>query len=122
MNDANKVLSFVLGLVVVVVFIAIVTGKLNVGKGVKTLTKGNVTVSPTVTPTAKVTIIYPTVAAVNPKGVTVVQYNQKGSTPQIAGQSVTRIPSTGAETMVIPAAFSMLAAGTFLKKLGKKRS
>ena len=117
-SDINKVLSFVLGLIVVVVFIAIVMGKFKLGNGLSFLSKNKSKVTPplsaTVTPLVKtnnkVTINYPTTTPVTTK------YMANGSNTQIAGSKVAAIPTTGAETMILPGAFSLLGAGIFLKK------
>jgi hypothetical protein len=120
MDNANKIISFVLGLVVVIVFILLITGKLSVGKKLQTLFKAKVT--PTVTPSAtptpqadkKITINYP-----NAKTGTSNTYQANGSN-QIAGKNLSNIPNTGAPTFLLPFAFSVLAGGTFLRKTGKK--
>ncbi len=141
MDNINKIISFILGLIVVVVFIAIVTGRLGgLGKKVQTLSKGNAT--PTVTPrtspqpTKKVTpvaikYLSPTKTAAKPvagtsgsttgtSGTKATQYNANGKTTQIAGNNVSTIPNTGAPTLLLPLAFSMLAGGVFLRKSAKK--
>ncbi len=145
MDNVNKIISFILGLIVVVVFIAIVTGKFHIGKGSKVLTKSNTT--PTVTPffnkktptsTPKVIVIYqnkptnggynstkgktivviPTAVPVRPSPTKYLTYN---STTQMNADNLSNIPNTGAPTLLIPTAFSMLAGGIFLRKAAKKK-
>ena len=146
MENANKIISFILGLIVVVVFIAIVTGKFNLGKKIKTLSKVTPTTTPKVTPkvtpevTKKVTITYPSntqaktaapqgynqqktqPAPAQKKAVTSTgNYQAKGTATDIYGNSVSNIPNTGAPTLLLPTAFSLLAGGTFLKRLSRKK-
>ena len=127
MDSFNKVISFVLGLVVVLVFLAVVTGKLNL-KGKSTSTS-NITPTPvqknngglfgflnrptlTPTPTQKP---YP-ISTISVSGNNT--YNKYGptSTPSYPKS----IPSTGLPTLFIPILFSGLAGGSFLRKTGKK--
>jgi hypothetical protein len=143
MDNVNRIISFILGLIVVVVFIAIVAGKFNLGK-IKTLTKSKTT--PTVTPklnkipvvSQRVTITYPdqrkttysgsynsasqpTPTQVKIKVVPSVSYGyQAKSTTQITENDLSTIPNTGSPTFMLPLAFSMLVGGAFLKKYTAK--
>ena len=125
MDNVNKIISFILGLIVVIVFIAIVTGKFNLGKSIKSLSSAKVT--PTVTPA----FIHPSTEATNsyvvtpavtkplttyPTGSKISQYNSNGSGTQVGGRNLSAIPNTGAPTFLIPLVLSMLAGGTFLRK------
>ncbi len=55
MGDFNRVISFVLGLIVVVVFIAVVTGRLNIRQRILTSNDRKVVLTATPTPTPKST-------------------------------------------------------------------
>ena len=104
MDNFNKVVSFVLGLVVIVVFLAIITGRFRLGNTLTNLTKRNVTATPT--PSKK-----------NPTPTRVVSKNQK-KTPITYNQyqAPTSIPSTGAPTLFVPLLISGLFVGRFLQK------
>lgn len=113
MDNFNKILSFVLGLVVVIVFLAIVTKKINISKGFSFLKKPNtgITITPTVTESPAQTVSFseanPTPAVNNYKT------NQPASSPN-------SIPATGAPTILLPFAISSFFAGMKLRKTGKK--
>ena len=126
MDSFNKVISFVLGLVVVFVFLAVITGKLNL-KGKSTSTsaitptptqKSNSGLfgffnksTPTPTPTQK-----PSSVTINTNESTIYkQYNQTSSstTPK-------SIPATGLPTLFILLLLSGLVGGNFLRKTRKK--
>ena len=101
MDSFNKVISFVLGLVVVIVFLAIISGKIDLRKritgsgGVSLFgSKPTPTLTPTVTPTQKPTAIYN-------------QYNNQ--TPK-------KIPATGSPTIILSLLFSALSGGIYLRK------
>jgi len=99
MDSTNKIISFVLGLVVVIVFIVIITGKLNLKKiNFLPLAKTS-SITPTVTPTPKTTSL----SVVNKQ---VTNSNYKTQT----------IPATGAPTILLPLAFSGLLGGIYLRK------
>ncbi|MEO6508572.1 MAG: hypothetical protein ABIO02_01335 [Patescibacteria group bacterium] len=137
MENINKIISFILGLIVVVVFIAIVSGKFKIGSGLKKIAKIKVspavTKKPTPIPTEAVTVSYnnskqaPKVVVApktTPKPNTntpVNQYQTTNSPAQISGNNISSIPNTGAPTLLIPSALSMLAAGTFLKRSTRKK-
>lgn len=101
MDSFNKVISFVLGLVVVIVFLAIVSGKIDLRKritgsgGVPLFSsKPTPTLTPTVIPTSKSTSTYN-------------QYNNQ--TPK-------KIPATGSPTIILPLLVSVLSGGIYLRK------
>lgn len=141
MDSVNKVISFILGLIVVVVFIAIVTGRFKIGNNLKNLSK--VKVSPTVTvkitptPTkynvvtgynsTTVKLTPPSAAPKTTKqtnGYTSTgyqAYNASPTTQVMNNNNLSTIPNTGAPTLLLPTAFSMLAGGTFLKRLSRKK-
>lgn len=105
MENFNRIISFVLGLVVVIVFIAVITGKLNIGSKVKTLGTKKITITPSPTvimqPEEEVT------------AATTVNNNYSAKTP-------TTIPSTGSPTILLPIIFSSLTVGLFLHQATKK--
>ena len=93
-----------MGLVVVVVFLAVISGRLNLG-GKKA--------SPTPTPTVAGTSLGKATISLTPAN----NYqNQQTS----AGKGVTTIPSTGPE-LLFPLVFSSFLSGLYLKKIGKKK-
>jgi len=110
MENLNKVVSFALGLVVVVVFLAIISGKIDLRKkitgssSVKPASSGfslfglKPSPTPTLTPT-------PTKVPV-----TATTYNQYNS------QKPKTIPATGSPTILIPVLLSSLVGGLYLKK------
>ncbi|GAB4218633.1 MAG: hypothetical protein Fur009_0320 [Candidatus Microgenomates bacterium] len=107
MDSFNKIASFILGLVVVIVFFAVVTGKINLGKYTPSFAKkptptptsiSTVTVEENKTPTTLVNNTYKTTSSTTPK----------------------KIPSTGVETIFIPTLFASGLGGAFLRKTGKK--
>lgn len=108
MDNANKIFSFVLGLVVVIVFLAIITGRLNL-KQIRILPLSkNTTLTPTISPSPT-----PELSAMQP----VVNTNQKTSNTntQTLG-SVKTIPNTGVTTLLLPLAISGLFGGIYLRK------
>lgn len=106
MDNFNKVASFILGLVVVVVFIAILTGRINIGKKLSSLTAKT---TPTPTQVQNKTV---TVSTTGNTAKTSTYHSYEGSTPS-------NIPSTGPETVLLPILFSGAGIGYFLKKIKK---
>lgn len=107
MDNLNKTVSFVLGLVVVLVFLAIITGRLNL-KNKLPLLSGKV--SPT--PTAKITPTSTKLVESNKEGSTYGNYKMK----QVKTTTPTSIPSTGSPTILLPLLFSGLGGGFFLRR------
>jgi hypothetical protein len=109
MDNLNKTVSFVLGLVVVLVFLAIITGRFNL-KNKLPFFSGKVSPTPTVSAT-------PT-----PKGLTA--GTKAGGDSTYGDYKIKRVPSsipaTGSPTILLPLLFSGLGGGFFFKKLGKK--
>lgn len=103
MDNLNKTISFVLGLVVVLVFFAVISGRLNL-KG-KLPTFGKVA---TPTPTQTQTQAEKT----NTTLVTQTTNNTKNTTVK----KTLTIPQTGSPTMLLPILLSGLAAGLALRK------
>ena len=96
MDSFNKIISFVLGLVVVVVFLAVISGRLNLGSK---------KASPTPTPTVAGTSISKAIIS---------------QTPINNYQNPKTIPSTGPE-LLFPLVFSSFLSGLYLKKTGKNK-
>ena len=142
MEQFNKALSFILGLVVVAVFIVVASGKINI-KGIN-LAKSGVkpsvtpiltpkptskpwfsfgtkpTSQPTKAPTAKPktqSIVYtntPTDQALQVKQIDPNYHSYSGSTVP------TSIPNTGIPIVLFPLLGTSLLTGMFMKKSGKK--
>ena len=127
MDSFNKVISFILGLVVVLVFFAVVTGKINLKS--KTSSALNITPTPiqknsggffgffksatplTPTPTQKQSSV----------AISTNENNVYKQNDQVAKSSNAKsIPSTGLPTLLIPILLSGLIGGGFLRKFGKK--
>ena len=125
MDSFNKVISFVLGLVVVLVFFAVVTGKINLksktspSSPVQKNSGGffglfkSASPTPTLIPTSTPSSI---TINTNTSGNNV--YKQNNQTSQYSNAK--SIPSTGLPTLFIPILFSGLVGGSFLRKAGKK--
>ena len=106
MDNLNRTISFILGLVVVIVFLAFITGRLNLKSKTPFLGSGPAaTPKPTTKPTLRVTPI-PTVSMVG-----------QGIAPtNPAYHSYSAIPATGSPTIILPILISALTGGVFLKK------
>lgn len=117
MDSFNKIISFVLGLIVVVVLLVILTGRFNLREKFLPL-QGLTKTSPTVTPTPQTTtrkggqkvVINPTGISTNYR-----PYNQTSQT----GGAVTSIPKTG-PALLLPFALSGLFGGVFIRSKAKK--
>ncbi|MEI6533557.1 MAG: hypothetical protein WCO06_07025 [Candidatus Roizmanbacteria bacterium] len=108
MDNFNKIISFILGLIVVIVFIVILARR-GTFSGTGPIVKN---VTPTVVAPTPIKIIAQTVSPTP-----IVNINYK--TGERVTGSVTTIPNTGAETMLIPLVISALGAGFFLKRKAK---
>ncbi len=129
MDSFNKVISFALGLVVVLVFFAVVTGKINLKSKTSTsASKSILTPTPaqknnggffglfksatsTPTPTAK------TISSIKMDTSEDNVYKQNTTT-----SSAKSIPSTGLPTLFIPILISGLAGGSILRNAGKSKN
>ncbi|KKQ01527.1 MAG: hypothetical protein US11_C0007G0020 [Candidatus Roizmanbacteria bacterium GW2011_GWA2_36_23] len=124
MDNLNKTISFVLGLVVVLVFLAVITGRLNLrdrlqflpGRGVSPTAVLTKTITPTKSP-ATTSIIKVTPAQ---KGGNNSTYN-KYQTSTTKGGTPSSIPATGSPTILFPLLFSGIAGGWYLKKISAKK-
>ncbi|MFN4212454.1 MAG: hypothetical protein ACK4FL_00595 [Microgenomates group bacterium] len=113
MDNFNKVISFILGLVVVIVFFGIISGRINLRGKFPFLTKS---ATPTQTPTQSIKITPTPISTVKispPSSSTNQAYNRYQKTPS-------SIPATGSPTIFLPILFSSMAAGFYLKNKGKK--
>ncbi|VVA43255.1 conserved exported hypothetical protein [Candidatus Roizmanbacteria bacterium] len=132
MDSFNKVISFALGLVVVLVFFAVVTGKINLKSKTTSTIASKSTISPTPaqknsggffglfksnpspTPTQKPISFITTNTGEN---------NVYKQNDQVANSSTAKsIPATGLPTLFIPLLLSGLVGGSFLRKAGKSRN
>ncbi len=110
MEGFNKLISFILGLVVVVVFLAILTGKINLSglgfRGIKPFTETKTTPTPTPSPLLSLK-----------QSPTPYVVNQYQTQTKINSQQTTKqIPATGSPTLLLPILVSSLASGFYLKK------
>lgn len=151
MENFNKVLSFILGLVVVVVFVSVLSGRLNLGLKEK-LIGGKTQAKATPTPTPKQTTKAPSgkeskkqeqeqVKKTTSEDKDIMIVSQDVSQPldtlEIASDKITtsalttqkiekggvkEIPQTGIDFGLLSLAFSTLTAGFYLRKSGKKHN
>ncbi len=112
MDSFNKIISFVLGLVVVIVFFAVVTGRINFKGGLPRLTKA--TVTPTQSPTPTSSSGSGSKVVISPTS-TVGRYEQ-----QAQKSKTTQIPATGLPTLFVPSLLAGVLSGALLRKAGKK--
>lgn len=110
MDSFNKIISFVLGLIVVIVFLAVITGRFNLASRLKG--GGQAKISPPPTVAAK-QYISPTTTMPGETGKATNRYSTTPKTPPT-------IPATGSPTMLLPFLFSSLSAGLYLRKRGKR--
>jgi hypothetical protein len=113
MEGFNKAISFILGLVVVVVFIAVLTGRINLGKKITlpkilSISKTTPTLSPAPTITGKKISSIKIDATNSGYG----PYNQKTNNVKTNGT----IPSTGAPIFLFPLAAASFITGSFLRR------
>ena len=124
MDNINKLISFGLGLIVVVVFLAVVTGKINLGKNITKLT-GKTSPTPTKTKTTtsnEMNNYKDSTAKITPASSLIVQdtTNKAYSTYQTGEKAPSTIPATGVPTLLIPLLLSGIGSGVLLKKIGKR--
>lgn len=108
MDNFNKIVSFVLGLIVVIVFLAVITGRLNLRNRISGGQQAKV--SPTPTTVSKLYL--------SPTPISSVTINKQKNT--YAVKTPSSIPATGSPTVLFPLLFSSLTGGLFLRKSGKK--
>jgi hypothetical protein len=130
MEGLNKIISLFLGLIVVVVFLGILTGRINLkGRfpklaGIQTKLIVNPTPSTGPAPSGKkagqpkpkITIRVTSESTTQTSQYH--QYKKPALTPaqKYYSQKVTSIPSTGAPTLFLPLALSGILGGMFLRK------
>lgn len=105
MESFNKLISFVLGLVVVVVFLLIISGKIDIRKKII-----GQKITPTPTPQEKLYFQTSPTPMVN---------NYQNQTTSLANYQPTntkQIPATGVSTIFIPLVFSTFGLGVVIKK------
>ncbi len=103
MDNFNKIVSFVLGLVVIVVFLAVITGRFNLKQKIPLFSS-----KPTPTPT-QVVLPSPTISANAPTGTYMGNNSYNKANPS-------SIPSTGAPTALLPLLLGGLTMGVYLRK------
>lgn len=109
MENFNKIISFILGLVVVIVFLIIISGRWNI-KQLFRVSRGN-TPSQVVTPTTKPANVDATATPATTKAPT------RTPTPSRRPmQAVNNIPNTGADVLILPLLLAGLAGGLSLSK------
>lgn len=114
MDNFNRVISFVLGLVVVIVFLVVLSGRINLRE--RLLGQGQVKKVETQTPTPTIkTQQYISPSPASQKAVSktnTTSYNVKSKTPN-------SIPATGTPTLLVPILLSGLSTGIYLLKKSK---
>mgnify|MGYP007094564953 CR=1 FL=1 len=120
MDNFNKVLSFILGLVVVIVFFAVLTGRLSFKRGfpfvsIKATPTAKLEISPTKAPTptpvSSVVVSSTTLSSAFSSKETS-SYNRYQKTTKTPSS----IPSTGSPTLLLPFFISTLGLGFYLRK------
>lgn len=104
MEGLNRIIFLVLGLIAVVIFFAVLTGRINLKDKLPTFSDGakNEKVTPTPADDKKT----PTSSQNQP-------YNKDTT---VTSNPIKTIPATGVSDFFIPLAFSFLALGFYLKK------
>ena len=127
MENFNRILSFIIGLVVVVVIVAVIANRINLGKRVSTLSQSFKKVSPTPTKVSDKDLEIPYQSSSptpSPTPKIVVSNKTSDGTYQTKGGLTTtqpkKIPSTGAPTLLIPLSLAGAFIGGKLKNSGKK--
>jgi len=117
MESFNKVLSFVLGLVVVVVFVIVLSNRLNIKT--KIIPLSNITVSKKITPTP---VKKTTIKTQDTKKQTEqVEFTQPAATQETKGDlnNIKKIPETGSVTPLILIYSSSAILGFYLRRFKK---
>jgi hypothetical protein len=111
MDSFNKVISFVLGLVVVVVFLAVITGRINLRNLSNITRRPTATSTPAKTPTGGPTAT--PFSTATPKAPVETTAPTAANRFQAAPGT---IPSTGLPTATVPLLLSSLMGGFFLRR------
>ncbi len=117
MDSFNKTFSFILGLIVVVVFLAVFTKRLNISKNISKLT-GKKTIKTTITPTTSSSVNGNVKYQLTPqptKTIKKIGY-EKGKTTSNNYQKTKSIPATGSPTVLFLFAGANLVGGLYLRK------
>lgn len=109
MDGVNRIISFILGLIVVIVFIAVITGKLNLPNRIKTFITRQTIQTPTPTKTPSPTPINKPTQT--PAPIKTLLENVKPTGIKKPGV----IPETGTPTAIIPLLVATLIGGFFVK-------
>lgn len=118
MDDLNKIISFILGLVVVVVLLVILASRFNLREKLLPLSGLNkTTVTPTPKGQAKKTTVKttPTPTSSITKGTPDYRPYQTSTSGKV-DTTLSTIPKTGSPTMLVPLALLFLTGGVFLSK------
>lgn len=108
MDNFNKIISFVLGLVVVIVFLIVVSGRFNLKERVKDFGSQK---KPSPTPTITVG------QYLSPTPVAKIVLGQGNANAYTSPQKTpTTIPATGSPSIFLPIIFSTLSLGIYLRK------
>lgn len=119
MDQFNKAISFFLGLIVVVVFLAVATGKINLkGKTLPFLKGATVTITPT--PTLEPINTFSQAGNTQSKPTPTTQQNSQYRRYDGAITTAGTIPNTGPE-LLLPLIVSSFLGGSFLKKMSQKK-
>lgn len=123
MENFNKVLSFILGLIVVIVFVIVLSGRLNLKN--KFLPFAGISPTPTSKEQGKKTTPTPTTQVnqyqnqTNQPTPTLTKISKGGKTSGQAKGSLTQaqsIPATGSPTLLLPLLGSSALLGFYLRK------
>lgn len=117
-SNFNKIISFVLGLIVVIVFFAIITGRININRNIPFFSRRTSSITPTPTPTPKSTIVSSVTVEDKKSDDMKNQYqesNNKYSTIE-SQKKPTKIPASGLPSFFFPLMFVSFLGGYFLKK------
>ncbi len=107
MGDFNKIFSFILGLLAVIIILAIVTKRLNLRSKISFLRRSRAIVSPTPTPYETIEIA----------GGDVLFPQKKNPTPTTSNlKDVKQTPKTGPEQGILLLSFLSGSFGFFLRK------
>ena len=118
MDSANKVISFVLGLVVVIVFLAVITGRFKLKSIASLPFVSKTTPTPTVTSKGKIisSVTVPGTTTQNTGVSSNPNSNYKPYNTISNNGNLKSIPSTGEPTILLSIALSSLLGGIYLKK------
>lgn len=121
MEGLNKIISLFLGLIVVVIFFAVITGRINLKTKFPQLSIFQI--KPTVSPTPKISQPQPkiTIKVTSESSGQTNYYKKPSPTPVQKYTKITAIPATGAPTIFLPLAFYSLIGGFFLKRINTNK-